>query len=137
MLEYKIPASFFAKIIICFSCSYFNLQYFPLAFPSCLLVFLVALSVGSDALLIQHIILFRSISKFLYFREVFINILILPLIDSIGPLEILLPLTLIKELIISSFQFFNALITSLYSFIFNNTSSLYNSSYLAEAFSVC
>ena len=66
--------------------------------------------VGKESLLIQYMILLRSLWKFLYFNDAFNIILILPLIDSIGPFDILLPFIMINELRISVLQFFNNVI---------------------------
>ena len=65
---------------------------------------------------------------------VMIIIFILLFMDSIGPLDILLPSIVINEFIISFFQFFSKLTTSLNSLIFISTSWVYSSSYFSEAF---
>ena len=45
---------------------------------------------GKESLFMQYIIRLLNLSKFLYFNDVFKRTFILPLIDSIGPFDILL-----------------------------------------------
>ena len=124
----------FAKTISCILC-YLCLLYVPRFLPGCLFVFFWLLNNGKEDLFIQYMILLRSLWKFLYFKEVFNIIFILLFMDSIGPLDILLPSIAINEFIISFFQFFSKLTTSLNSLIFISTSWVYSSSNLSEAFS--